>query len=159
MLKITSSGIPGTLEFLDKIRRDLRPVATRAFAKYIVGDERHGLKHYPFYRHVPWASIGGFVSDRQRRYVMANIREGKITPGISASNGYLRDAWKYELHGTGYSIKNDVSYGGYLVGNQQSRRAVAQGWRTVLQNAMDNFKGACRAAEDEVKRWLKASKR
>ena len=36
------------------------------------------LATYPRYKHISWKSIGGFVSDRQRRFVMANIRKGII---------------------------------------------------------------------------------
>lgn len=153
-LKITSHGIPELLEWLKSLPNEIRTLATRAVAEYIVGDETHGLKHYPPYKHVPYSQIGGFVSAKQRRYVMARIRDGSITPGVSASNGYLRDAWKYTAQGSMYQISNDVTYAKYLVGGQQSRRAIAQNWRTMWQTAKDNLQGAFRHAQAAINAWL-----
>jgi hypothetical protein len=159
MLKITSHGIPEVLEWLKSLPNEIRTVASKAVAEYIVGDETHGLKHYPPYKHVPWKQVGGFVSDKQRRYVMARIREGSITPGISASNGYLRDSFQYKAQGSMYQISTDVGHAKYLVGGQQSRRSILQGWRTMTTTARDNLKGAFRHAEAEIRAWLKAHKR
>ena len=154
MLKITSKGIPEVQAWLKSLAKEVQKAATEAVAKYIVGDETHGLKHYPPYKHVPWADIGGFVSDKQRRYVMARIREGSITPGVSQSNGYLREAWQYKTQGTAYQITNDVSYAKYLVGGQQSRRAIAQGWRFFMDTVKSNLQGAYRSARAAVKKRL-----
>jgi len=160
MIKISVRGINETLQWLDNLAKDIRMVATRAMAEYLVGDESHGLKHYPPYKHVPWSAIGGFVSEKQRRYVMANIRNGNITPGISASNGYLRDAWQYTAKGTNYVISNDVKYAPYLVGQgTQSRRAIAQAWRTTTQTIKDNWSGAIGHAKAAIKEWIAAHRR
>ncbi len=156
MLKITSRGVPELQAWLKGLASEVKDLATRSVAEYLVGDETHGLKHYPPYKHVPWSAIGGFVSAKQRRYVMARIREGSITPGISASNGYFRDAWQYKAQGSRYEITNDVEYAKYLVApGQQSRRSLAQGWRTTVDTIKANLKGAYRHANAEIKKWLK----
>ena len=160
MLKITSRGIPELQAWLQSLANGVKDEATRAVAEYLVGDESHGLKHYPPYKHVPYSQIGGFVSAKQRRYVMARIREGSITPGISASNGYLRDAWTYKAQGSRYEITNDVGYAKWLVGaGSQSLHSQRQGWRTTVQNVRDNLAGAYRHANAEIKKWLAARKR
>ena len=160
MIKITSRGIPELQAWLKSLANGVRDEATRAVAEYLVGDETHGLKHYPPYKHVPYSQIGGFVSDKQRRYVMAKIRDGSITPGQSASNGYFRDAWTYKAQGGRYEIKNDVGYAKYLVGNaQQSLHSNKQGWRTIAKNISDNLAGAYRHAQAEIKKWLAARRR
>jgi hypothetical protein len=160
MLKITSKGIPETQAWLKSLASNVKDVATRAVAEYLIGDQSHGLKHYPPYRHVPYSRIGGFASAKQRRYVMARIREGSIVPGISVSNGYLRDAWKYKAQGSRYEISNDVGYAKYLVGpGSQSRHSLAQGWRNTLQTVQANLKGAIRHANAEIKKWLREHKK
>ena len=160
MLKITSHGVPELQAWLSSLANGVRDEATRAVAEYLVGDESHGLKHYPPYKHVPYSSIGGFKSDKQRRYVMARIREGSITPGMSASNGYMRDAWSYKAQGSRYEIKNDTAYAKYLVGpGSQSLHSQRQGWRITVQTIKDNLAGAYKHANAEIKKWLAARKR
>jgi hypothetical protein len=160
MTENTSSGIPELRAWLKALPNNIKEIAARAVAEYLVGDESHGLKHYPNYAHVPWSQVGGFVSDKQRRYVMARIREGSIEPGVSSSNGYFRDAWQYKAQGSRYVITNDVGYAKYLVGpGSQSRRAIAQGWRTTVQNISDNMLGAMRHARAEIGRWIREHKR
>lgn len=160
MIKITSRGVPELQAWLLSLANGVKDEATRSVAEYLVGDETHGLKHYPPYRHVPYSQIGGFKSDKQRRYVMARIREGSITPGISASNGYLRDAWTYKAQGSRYDITNDVGYAKYLVGpGSQSLHSQRQGWRITIDTIRDNLAGAYRHANANIKKWLAARKR
>jgi len=114
------------------------------------------LKHYPPYKHVPYSQIGGFVSDRQRRYVMARIAEGSIDPGISASNGYFRDAWQISGEAPRYNLVNDVGYAGFLVGDaEQSLHSQKQGWKKISQTIADNISGAFQNAIAKVNEWLR----
>jgi len=158
MLNIKIKNIEKVTAFLRTVELGTKTAAGRAMAEYLIGDVNHGLKHYPSYRHVPYSEIGGFVSDRQRRYVMARISEGSITPGISASNGYFRDAWRIAGEGPRYIMRNDVEYGGFLVGdNTQALRPQRQGWRKITQNISDNIQGAIRHATAKVNEWLRAN--
>jgi hypothetical protein len=159
MIRITSRGVPELQAWLKSLNQQVKDVATRAVAEYLIGDTTHGLKHYPPYRHVPWAQIGGFISDRQRKYVMAKIREGSITPGISQSNGYLRDAWRYKAQGSRYEITNDVGYAPFLVGQEQARRPVVQGWRKATETIKANLAGAYKHANAEIRKWLLTKKK
>ena len=160
MITITSRGVPELQAWLKSLGNGIRDEATRAVAEYLVGDATHGLKHYPPYKHVPYSQIGGFVSDKQRRYVMARIREGSITPGVSASNGYLRDAWQYKAQGSRYEITNDVGYAPFLVGpGMQSLHSQRQGWRKTVDTIRDNLAGAYRHANAAIRKWIKAHPR
>ena len=55
--------------FISLARRELEASSRKMLDK---------LATYPAYKHVSWKELGGFVSDKQRRYVMANIRKGVI---------------------------------------------------------------------------------
>ncbi len=156
MIKFAERGIEKVQEFLRTVKLGAKTTAARGVAEYLIGDVSHGLKHYPPYKHVPYSAIGGVKSDRQRRYVMARIREGSIDPGISASNGYFRDAWKISGEAPRYNIVNDVGYAGFLVGDsEQSLHSQKQGWRKISKNIEDNISGAIRHAVAKVNEWLR----
>jgi hypothetical protein len=156
MQTITSDTILRVRDWLKALPQNVKQIASEAFAEYVVGDEGHGLKHYPPYKYLPWSKIGGFVSDRQRRYVMARIHDGTITPGVSQSNGYFRDAWTYSAAGSRYVIKNDVSYAQYLVGpGTQATRPAMTGWRKWTQTIEDNAAGGLRHAVAKINEWMK----
>jgi len=88
MLKITSRGIPELQAWLLSLANGVKDEATRSVAEYLVGDTTHGLKHYPPYKYISMQrAYGGFISDKQRRYVMAMIKEGKIDPGVPHRTG------------------------------------------------------------------------
>jgi hypothetical protein len=157
MQSITSDAIERIRAWLKALPNQVKNVASAAVAEYLIGDASHGLKHYPPYKHVPYSQMGGFVSDKQRKYVMARIREGSITPGISASNGYFREAWTYKAQGSRYEITNDVGYAKYLVGpGTQARRPMIQGWRKWTDTIRENSKGAIRHAIVKINEWMKA---
>ena len=167
MIKITVKNAKIVQEFLKKVAVGFKNTASYAIAEYLVGDERHGLKHYPPYKHVSYkeaypenAQFGGFFSKKQQGYVMSQIKKGNIDPGVSASNRYYGDAWTIERgDASRYVMKNDVGYAGYLVGDtQQSRLFELKGWRKVSQNIRDNWQGAMRHANQAIARLLKESK-
>lgn len=157
MIKITSRGIPELQAWLKSLAQNVKRIASEAVAEYLVGDESHGLKHYPPYQHITVKqAYGGFVSDKQRRYVMARINEGSITPGVPHRTGELQRGWEYKAQGSRYAITNSTQYAQYVVGGQQANMQRLIGWRLVWQNIQDNLKGAYRHAQAQVKAWLKA---
>jgi hypothetical protein len=159
MLKVTTSGSEKLRAFIKSFGNNMRQKVSGWIAEYIIGDDSHGLKHYPAYKHIPWSSVGGWKSAKQRRYVMARIREGSIEPGLSASQNYLKDAWKFKAAGARYVIDNDVAHGKWLMGpGKQTLHSQRQGWRTTTQVVNSNTAGAIRHARAKVKEWLKMQK-
>ena len=159
MLKITSKGIPELQRRLKSLASDIKDVATRAVAEYLVGDRTHGLKHYPEYRHVPYSRIGGFVSARQRRYVMARIREGTIDPGAPHRTGNYQRGWQAINEGVKTQIVNSVPYAQYVGGDEtQARLNKKVGWRTVSAIISTNVAGAIRHAEAAINKIVKGEK-
>lgn len=162
MIKITATGFNEVKDWLTTIERGLKGKATEWFAEYLVGDQSHGLKHYSPYQYVPYRkAYGGFFSDKQRRYVMAMIQQGKIDPGYPHRTGEFQRAWEYKVSGSGrYTITNATPYGGYLVDdNKQARLPGMAGWRKVSEIIKDNWHGAIRHATAKVKQWIKDTRR
>lgn len=171
MIKITAIGFDELKEWLTTIQRGFKGKATEAFAEYLVGDYTHGLKKYPAYRYVnraagfPEAGGGvygaGWHSDKQRKYVMAMIREGKINPGFVHRTGALQEGWEYKVSGSGrYTIKNEVPYAGYIMGDtSQTRMHNLIGWKKVKDVITANWHGAKRYAEAQIRKWIKEIRR
>lgn len=101
------------------------------------------LHEYPPYSHVPISAVGGFVSDKQRRKVMAMIRSGEITPGQSNRTQRLAQGWQVMGTGANQIVINEVPYGVYEYDpSQQTQMHMLQGWQIMpefLQNRMDQI--------------------
>jgi hypothetical protein len=160
MIKITSRGIPELQAWLSEIQRGARGIASAAVAEYLVGDQTHGLAHYVPYRYITMKQAGGFVSDKQRRYVMMMIRSGKIDPGVPHRTGEMQRGWTYSARGSQFVIKNETQYAPYVMGdNDQSRMHGLIGWRRTSEVVKNNLTGAYRAATAKVKEWIRSKKK
>ena len=156
MIKVSIKNIDKVQAFLRSVPLGAKTRAGKALADYLVGDASHGLKHYASYKYVSYKSIGGFVSDKQRRYVMKKIREGKIDPGYPHRTGRFQRGWKVTGEPPRYVIKNEIPYSGYVVGDDdQSRMHEKIGWRKVTKNLADNIQGAMSRARQVVAKWIK----
>src|ERR1035437_4720191 len=116
---VSVRGIDQLKAFLTSLPANLRKLVVPTVAEYLIGDNSHGLRHLVNYKYVSRTSAYGqpFVSDKQRRYVMAMIGEGKITPGRSNRTGAMSAGWTYGLQGGGYGAKitNSVPGVGYVL--------------------------------------------
>lgn len=72
-----------------------RPVLI-AYSEYMLKK----FKLYPRYKYKSrleaYSEVGGFFSDKQRRFVMAGIAAGRIQPGKPNRNQDLKKAWRIE---------------------------------------------------------------
>ena len=81
------------------------------------------------YNYLSWADVGGFISDKQRAFVMAAIKEGRITipyPRISRDN--------YHTVGSGYNqtIESNEESMYYSMSDEgQSYMQGMRGWDKV----------------------------
>ncbi len=122
--------------------------------KYVVKE----IKKYPPYVHIPFKrAYGGWFSDKQRKYVMAKIREGEITPGVSNRSGRFGDGWQVIGYGRNSMIANEVPYGGYLMDdNKRSTMHALIGWDTLTSWIKLHSKGildsARKALTDALRR-------
>jgi hypothetical protein len=148
--------------FFARIPVQTRKIAVEAVAEYLIGDDTHGLKHYVGYKYVSRKRAYGqtFSSDKQRRYVMAMIREGKITPGRANRSGGLKAGWQYKKQGAGYgaTIYNTKDYAKWVQGDEtQARQPGMVGWRKMSVIISTNIKGAMKRANERIAAWLRSN--
>jgi len=145
-------------DYFNSLPRNLRGIATKAMAEWFVGNGSRGLKQYPPYKYVTRRSAYGqpFVSDKQRRYVMAKIREGSIDPGYPHRTGNYQRSWEVKNEATRSRIVNNVPYARYVGGDADQARLNAKvGWRKVSDIISTNIAGAIRHANSKISEWLK----
>ena len=131
-------GIP---ELQRKLRHwpvDAQNAAVDATNKYLLDV----LKQYPPYVHVAYKdAYGGWFSDKQRKYVMAKIREGSIRPGQPNRSQDMAKGWKVIDKGVSSMIVNELPYAGFLMGTDtQARMPKKIGWKTVGSIVKDKIK-------------------
>ena len=160
MIKVSVRGIEKLQAFFKKIPVETRKIAVDEVTEYLLGDDRHGLRHYVGYKYVSRKSAYGqsFVSDKQRKYVMAKIRSGEITPGRENRSGALKRGWTYKKQGGGFgaTIYNKTDHAQWVMGDDsQARQPRKVGWRRMQEVIDTNIKGAMQAAERKISAWLK----
>lgn len=151
--KIEARNADKIKSFISSLPRNVRGIATRAAAEYIIGDGERGLRKYPPYKYITRKKAFGtpFFSDRQRRKVMAMIREGNIDPGVPHRTGNYQRSWKL----LGEGVKTKIV--GMLPHAQWPDRLTQKiGWRDIATIVASNTKGAMRAARAAVNAWLKS---
>jgi len=159
MININISGVKEFQEYIKKLPRGVKVSAMRAISEYVIGNKMRGLMHYPRYKYVTRKAAYGktFVSDKQRRYVMAKIRSGRIDPGAPHRTGRYQRGWKQEPETSDWRrvhIQNEVPYAGWVGGYNQARLNTKVGWRKAMAIVQTNINGAIRAGQKAVDDWI-----
>jgi len=160
MIEFDVKGVEEVNAFLKSIPLGATKEVTKAFGEYIIGNDQHGLRHYPPYRKVTRKQAYGvsFFSDKQRRWFFANLDRLDIP---YRQTWQLKDGWTLNYPSKNQAtIKNRVPYASLVMGDVgQNRMAQKKGWRKVSKVIEDNVKGAMRMAEFALQRWLKAKEK
>lgn len=100
------------------------------------------------YRYVSRQQAYGktFFSDKQRRFIMAALRDGRITIPHKRTQE-LSHGWKQVGRGETSFIANETPGAEYVVGEQQSRHEQMVGWKQVTQEIEDRESEITRRAE------------
>jgi hypothetical protein len=157
-IKVKVRGLKELQDYFEFLPKYLRGKASKFMAEWFVGNGRRGLKRYPPYKWITRKSAYGktFVSDKQRRYVMAKIRSGEIDPGFPHRTGNYQRGWQIINKGVRTEIINSVPYAGFVGGDETQARLNAKvGWRKVLDIISTNIAGAIRHADSEITKFLK----
>ena len=159
-IKFDIRGVEEIQAFLKALPRGVVSVAMPAIAEWMIGTPQRGLKHYQAYKYVSRKRAYGqtFSSDKQRRYVMAMIREGRIDPGYPHRTGRTQRGYVMKVSNDGYrvSIQNKEA-GAYYTRDDsgQARLNALAGWVKVRDVISNNMAGAFRHARTAVSAYLK----
>lgn len=121
--------VPPLGPLLRKLPETVRDLVVDEVAEYLINVLR---KNAP-YRYVSrYAAYGQtFVSDKQRKFVMAAIREGRIMIPYKRSQN-LSKSWKQIGKGYQSIIVNEAPYAAYVVGDDdQTLHEAKVGWEKV----------------------------
>jgi len=147
-IRFIPRGVKEVQAFLWSIPRGMKKSVLGAMTKYFIGNQSHGLAHYSQYKYVTRKKAYGqtFVSDKQRRYVMARIREGSIDPGVPHRTGRGQRGWEMIETTRGYTIKNPEKSMYFSMSDKgQANLNRLAGWKTVSEKVASNMAGAMRA--------------
>jgi hypothetical protein len=162
-VKFSVRGIEKLQTYLRSLPRGVVKVGLAAIAEWIIGTPQRGLQRYQPYKYVPRARAYGqtFKSDKQRRFVMAAIREGRIDPGVPHRTGNTQRGWYAKVGNGGYRmvIGNDTP-GAYFTRHDtgQARLNALAGWRKTMDIVQTNIAGALRHANAAINAFLKSGK-
>lgn len=165
-------------EFLRTVALGLKGRATRAVAQYLVGIEglgdamssanltggtSHGLAHYVPYRYVSLTQAYGeniwkTMSSKQRGYIFASMRDGRIDPGVPHRTGEMQRNWEITGVAPRYRIVNETPWASYVMGEEQTNMFKLIGWRKASAVVQSNLAGAIRYATARVREWIKEQK-
>ena len=150
---IEISGLDELIAKLEALPEEVQDEAIEAVNAYML----NVLKLYPPYLHVPYkTAYGGWFSDKQRKYVMARIREGTIRPGQSSRTQQFAQGWDVLGYGRKSMIVNQTPYGPYLVGDaDQSRMPKKIGWKKLGDTIKERMEQIIRHADIGVKNAIK----
>jgi hypothetical protein len=157
IVKTRVRGIEAVQSFLRALPAGTVKVGLNAFGKYVLGDERHGLKHYEKYKYI--SPFRSYSSDprkaaKQRGWIFAHLDE----IGRDNRTRETAEAWRFRETNNGYggTFENDAPGAKWLwKDGGQSRQNQAVGHRTVSEKIASNYLGGIQAAIAAVKAYLK----
>ena len=156
MISFKMRGVEQLNTFLKSLPHGSMVEAIKAMGEYFVGNEQHGLRHYPpRVNHGP-VNPYKWQSDKQRRSYFASKGFGKGIP--SQRSGDLANGWTLSSESDPYrrTLFNRVPYARYVMGQRQQTGHLVDKWRKMGKVIEDNIKGGMRAANLAVDKWLKA---
>lgn len=145
-------GLEEVQAFLKSLPRGTMKVAIAAMSEYILGDDTHGLRHYPPRRSHGAGNPYRWQSEKQRRAFFATKGFGK---GIPSRRSYeLSRGWQQSVDPYRKTLFNRVPYAKYVMGNQQQKGHTTDGWRKIGKVITDNVKGGMLRARQAVAKWI-----
>ena len=118
----------------DLIEPSIADEAAEAAADYVIDV----LQQYPPQQSIPRAQaypeVGGWFSERQRRWFFAALNSGELSLPYSRTQA-LRNSWQKVGNGSNLIVVNETEYAVFVMGdsqgNGQSRQQMQGGWDTL----------------------------
>ena len=158
-VRYTVKGVEQVKKYITELPRGVKAAAMRAISEYIVGDERHGLRHDVSYKYVSRKQAyppTGWQSDKQRRYVMAALKSGEIKIGRKNTPTDYSQSWRWEQENSQWDrtkITGKLPFDRF-----PSRHNMLAGWRHWSKVVETNMTGAIKSAQKAVDEFLKKGK-
>jgi hypothetical protein len=148
---IKTRGIEELDSFFKSFPKHVRGIVAEAASDDLIGTPQRGLQHYPAYKHVTRASVfrPPYKSDKQRRFVMAGIRSGRIQPGYPHRTGNYQRGWERTGSGVSSRITGNLPHEGFP--NKLAKRV---GWKDPMDIISNNMPHAAAAAERAVQKYF-----
>ena len=157
-------GVTIEIEGLDEAVRKLESLAQlkkvhagiRAAGMYLKGKEAI----YPRYKHISIASLGGWKSDKQRKWFFWALNKGKIDVpyrrGQSPGSEDLAAKWtsKYDKNKFQAVVGNNASYARLVMGEKQTEMMKRIGWKKVDVIAKEETRKVTELMIDAVRRAI-----
>lgn len=139
------TGIETLNQRLKKLPDEARNQGVETADEHIV----NLMRTYPPHSSEPFQ----WSSDKQRRFVMAKLRESGQT--FYTRTQTLSQGWK--TVGSGYKqiVANEVDYVQYVQGNGQIQGHKARGWNTIMQVIKANEKRILQKFEEGVRKAIR----
>lgn len=155
MIGIDIRGIEPLVKYLDDIAKaKIAEKAAEDVSKYLVDV----LKLYPPQKYVTRADaypeVGGFFSERQRRWFFAALASGELSIPYRRTQGFAQ-AWQIVGSGANIIIVNDTEAADYIMGPGQSRHEAMVGWKQLPAILKEREKRITEIIEGVAKRYLK----
>lgn len=119
---IDVQGIATIQNRLSKLPQEAKDLGVETANEYIVNI----MREYPPKPTAPFV----WSSDKQRKYVMAKIREG----GYTGRTQQLRNAWKTVGEGYKQIVANETPYAQFVQDENQIIGHTTNGWSTIASN-------------------------
>lgn len=156
-MKASLRGEDKIKQYLSTLGRGLKITAMRAIGEYLLGDDRHGLRHSPPRRQHGENNPYKWQSEKQRRAYFATDGFGGGIP--YERTGELANAWTIEEANSDWNtvkLTNESEYGQYVQGDSIQDGHKADGWRIMADVIKTNLVGAIRAGQQAVDRLIKS---
>jgi len=158
-ITIKVRGLEQVKKFISDLPRKVRGLATEAAAEYLIGDDRHGLKHYPswkrLFRHDVYKDVYFTAKDGHKVYGFSSLRQLRKVAAIMnekpPSEANRTFAYKNSWNVQGNGVKT-VIYGTLPHEKWVDRFSKKIGWRSVSDIISTNYRGAIQAAERAIQK-------
>jgi len=153
MISFKIRGIEEINSFFKSLPRGTMKAAIAAFTEYLLGDERHGLRHAPPRRtHGPMNPYRWQTEKQRKAYFASNGFGGGIP---SRRTGAINAGWQASKEPYRKTVFNRLNYAKYVMGDRQQTGHLVDGWRKVAKVITDNMRGGMQKARAAVADWIK----
>ncbi|MCK4828030.1 hypothetical protein KA005_70525 [bacterium] len=153
----TTIEIQGLDELVKKLDNLAKLKEVKAGIRGAALHVRGSLSRYPPRKSIPISAVGGFASDKQRRWFFWALNKGKIQVPYRRTKA-LEHRWTIKTQDQGFTaiVGNNSPYARFVMGDKQTRMMQMIGWKTTEQVASEETRRVQEYVFDAVRRAIGA---